>query len=360
MVILIIGKFSQDQFGFHISDSLKDMGHQTIEFDPTIKYKYSKTVFGRRVYQVKAVLINNLINTSWYRQFRVRRLKYILEKNKIDLTITTHDFLYPEEVTLIREKTKSHLVMWFPDSVSGFNKAFFLISDYDFLFFKDPYIVKTLTENYNKKNVYYLPECCNPKFHKSISLTEDDLNKYGCDITTYGNPHNVRTSFFSQLLNYQYDIKIWGHQPSIWLKDKKLKSLYTGECVFNESKAKSVLAAKINLNTLHPSEIIGLNARTFEIAGIGGFQMIHWRPGLADLFEDAKEIVSFNNFDELIEKINYYLKSPAERANIAEAGQKRAYTYHTYILRLQLLFDTINGNARGFSLPNNNFPNIYE
>lgn len=341
MVILIIGKFSQDQFGFHISDSLKDIGHQTIEFDPSVKYKYSKTVFERRVYQVKALLVNNLVNTSWYRQFRVRRLKYILEKNKIDLTITTHDFLYPEEVTLIKEKTKSPLVMWFPDAIGYSNKAFFMISDYDKLFFQDPYIVNSLSKQYNKKNVFYLPECCNPKYHRTIELIQDDLNKFGCDITTYGSPHNYRSYFFSQLLEYNYEIKIWGNHPSIWLKNKKLRSLYTGEYVFNESKAKSVLSAKINLNTLVPGGIVGLNARAFEIAGIGGFQMIHWRPGLADLFEDGKEIVSFNNFDELIEKINYYLNRPEERELIAKAGQIRAYKDHTYNKRLETLLKIV-------------------
>lgn len=341
MNILLIGKFKEGQFGYHIADTLKDMGHKVFNYDPTFPVKYHNNLIARRIYQFKNLLYNNLLTFSAFKKIKRKKLYEILESTKIDLTICTHDFLEPDEVDKIKQLSSAPIVMWFPDSVSGFNRGFFMIADYDFLFFKDPYIVKTLTENYNKKNVYYLPECCNPKFHKSISLTEDDLNKYGCDITTYGSPHNVRTSFFSQLLNYQYDIKIWGHQPSIWLKDKKLKSLYTGEYIFNESKAKSVLAAKININTLHPSEVIGLNARTFEIAGIGGFQMIHWRPGLADLFEDAKEIASFNNFDELIEKINYYLNRPEERELIAKAGQIRAYKDHTYEIRLTTLINIV-------------------
>ena len=348
MNILIIGKFTEGQFGFHISDTLRDMGHNTLKFEPTLKYKYSRTLIGRRVHQLNQLIYNNLINTQFFREKRDKRLSRLLEKFKVDLTILTHDFLYPDEVNFIKTKTKSPVVMWFPDSVAGFHKGLFLISNYDFLFFNDPYINKILRSNYNINNVYYLPECCNPKYHKSISLTNKDLDYYGCDISTYGSPHSVRSSFFVQLLKSHYKIKIWGHHPPTWLNDTIIKALYTGIYVFNESKIKAVLASNINLNTLHPSEIYGLNARAFEIAGIGGFQIIHWRAGLRELFEDGKELVSFNTFNELIEKIKYYFERPEERAAIAKAGQIRAYKDHTYKKRLELLFDTVFNNAKGY------------
>lgn len=348
MNILVIGKFSDDQFGFHISETLKDMGHNTINFDPLLKYKYSKTTFGRRIHQLNQLIYNNLIYTQFFREQRKKKLLRLIENSKIDLTISTHDFLYPDEVELIKIKTKAPIVMWFPDSVAGFNKGLFFISDYDYLFFKDPYIVEILRSNYNKNNVYYLPECCNPKFHKSFELTNEDLDHYGCDITTYGNPHNYRSSFFSQLNTLKLNIKIWGHQPPIWQQNNKIKLKYKGEYLVNEEKAKFVLAAKINLNTLVPAGIYGLNARAFGITGIGGFQMIHWRAGLKDLFVDGKEIVSFKDFNELIEKIKYYLDRPEERKKIAEAGQIRAYKDHTYELRLKLIIDTVFNNAKGF------------
>ena len=341
MNILVIGKFSQDQFGFHISDTLKDMGHLTIEFDPSKKYKYTHTTLGRRVHQLNHLIISSLTSTPYFRERRKGRLEKLIREKQIDLTIITHDFLYPDEAELIKEKTKSPLVLWFPDSVAGFQKGLFFISAYDFLFFKDPYIVKVLSEQYNLKNVFYLPECCNPKFHKPVELSQNDIEHYGCDITTFGNPHNIRSSIFKQLLELNYSIKIWGHQPPVWLSDNKIKSLYTGEYVFNESKAKSVLAAKINLNTLLPAEIYGLNARTFEIAGIGGFQMLHWRASLSNLFDEGKELVTFNNFLELREKIDFYIHNNGLRNEIAKAGQKRAYSDHTYKIRLACLIETV-------------------
>ena len=341
MNILVIGKFSPDQFALHILDTLKDMGHTTFEFDPTLKYKYTHTHIGRRIHQANQIISNTLAYMQYFRERRKKKLLKIIEAKKIELTIVTHDFLYPDETELIKEKTKSPLVLWFPDPVAGFQKGFFFISEYDFLFFKDPYIIKVLAEQYNLKNIFYLPECCNPKYHKFIELSQNDIEHYGCDITTFGNPHNIRSSFFGQLPELKYSIKIWGHQPPVWLSDNKIKSLYTGEYVFNESKAKSVLAAKINLNTLLPAEIYGLNARTFEIAGIGGFQMLHWRAGLSNLFDEGKELVTFNNFEELREKIDFYIHNNGLRDEIAKAGQKRAYSDHTYKIRLACLIETV-------------------
>ncbi len=341
MNVLIIGKFSEDQFGFHISDTLKDMGHTTINFVPLLEYKSSKTIFGRRVNQINHLVYNNLINTQFFREQRKKRLRRLIEYSKIDLTISTHDFLYPDEVDFIKNKTNSPVVMWFPDGIGHSNKAFFMISKYDYIFFQDPYAVNRLRDQYNKQNVFYLPECCNPKYHKKTNLTLDDISKYSCDISTYGNPHNYRSFFFRELMNNNYKIKIWGHQPSIWQNDTLTKSIYMGEYLINENKAKSVLAAKINLNTLVPAGIIGLNARAFEIAGIGGFQLIHWREGLKELFEDGKELVSFNNFSELLEKIEYYLPKDKLRKQIAIAGQKRAYKDHTYTNRLLKIFNKV-------------------
>lgn len=351
MNILVVGKFSAGQFGFHISDTLRDMGNATIEFDPTIKYKYSKTLIGRRAHQIKLVLMNNLLNTSLYREYRIKRLKNILDKTKIDLTISTHDFLFPDEVDLIKVNSKGPIVMWFPDGIGIAGKAMFMIANYDKIFFQDPYAVCILNNQYNKNNVLYLPECCNPKFHKKVELNENNLKKYSCDISTYGSPHNYRSFFFEQLTNLNLRIKIWGHTPPIWLKSDKFKSLYIGEYLVNDNKAMAVLSAKINLNTLVPFGIHGINVRAFEIAGIGGFQMIHWRRGLADLFTEDKEIVSFNNFNELITKIDYYLKNDVRRTQIAFAGQARAYKDHTYKHRLELLIKTVFENEKGFQIP---------
>ena len=99
MNILVIGKFSQDQFGFHIADTLRDMGNVVLEFEPTYSYKYYKSIYLRRIHQVKSLIAGSVQYISVFQAMRTRRLSRLLEKDKIDLTITTHDFLFPEEVS---------------------------------------------------------------------------------------------------------------------------------------------------------------------------------------------------------------------------------------------------------------------
>jgi spore maturation protein CgeB len=352
MNVIVVGKFTDAQFGFHIADTMEEMGHIVFKYDPSFPVNYYKSLLLRRLHQFNNIIYTNLLMTPSFRNYKRQKLYKELRKNKIDLIICTHDFLQPNEINKIRTISKSKIVMWFPDAVANFGKSSFMVADYDAVFFKDPYIVQVLREQYNKKNVFYLPECCNPKYHKSVELNSDDHKKYDCDISTYGSPHNVRSAFFSQLINQNYSIKIWGHQPPIWLKDKVIKTLYTGVYVFNESKAKAVLAARININTLHPSEVVGLNARAFEIAGIGGFQLIHWRQGLSQLFEEGKELVSFKNFEELKMLLNYFLNHEKERLDIAKQGQLRGYRDHTYMNRIQLLLKTTFENGNGFEMPN--------
>ncbi len=94
-----------------------------------------------------------------------------------------------------------------------------------------------------------------------------------------------------------------------------------------------------------------MNARCFEVAGAGAFQMMDWRPGLAHLFEDGRELITFRGIADLKQKIDHWLPRDAERRAIAAAGMRRAHAEHTYAIRLNLLLDTLAGSQRGFSVP---------
>src|SRR5262249_23700246 len=114
---------------------------------------------------------------------------------------------------------------------------------------------------------------------------------------------------------------------------------------------KAFRAAKIVLNNLNPSEIWGTNVWTFEICGARGFQIVDWRPGLEQLFDIDREVVTFRSLEELQHQIAHYLTSDVEREAIGNAGWEGAHRDHTYERRLQLLLATVSGQERGFPLP---------
>ncbi len=95
--------------------------------------------------------------------------------------------------------------------------------------------------------------------------------------------------------------------------------------------------AAINLNLVNGNAETGLNMRHFEITAAGGFMLCYRQPELKEHFEIGKECVEFDSEVDLLEKIQYYLSHPEERAAIALAGQKRTLSQHLYCHRLQRL-----------------------
>jgi spore maturation protein CgeB len=72
---------------------------------------------------------------------------------------------------------------------------------------------------------------------------------------------------------------------------------------------------------------------------MGGFQLVSWRPAIADLFIEGVEIETYKTFAELLDKINYYLSNDTERRKIIDNGYKRVHKDHTYTNRLIEIFD---------------------
>lgn len=344
--VLVIGRFTTESFALHIAETLVDMGYNVERFVPDRMPASKDGLFAHRINQVRRVLFGLAVNVPSIRAWHMKALWNMIQGKKIDYVISTHDFLQPNEVKKLKTLTNAKLCMWFPDTLVTFGKAYFMNSCYDGLFFKDPYIIKALFK-VPTSPIYYMPECFNPKKHRFDGTVIE--SKYKCDITTAGNAHSWRVAFYNHLS--QYNVKIWGPRAPIWMPKQAIENKFQSHLVYNEEKAKAFLGAKIVVNNLLYGEIWGLNVRTFEAAGIGAFQMVDWRAGLSQLFEDGKEIVSFNSLDDMHQKIDYYLQNPELRDEIAKAGKVRALREHTYELRLKLILETLDGNANGFALP---------
>ncbi|MBF0266848.1 MAG: glycosyltransferase family 1 protein, partial [Gammaproteobacteria bacterium] len=81
--------------------------------------------------------------------------------------------------------------------------------------------------------------------------------------------------------------------------------------------------------------------RHFEVAGTGSFQLTNANKELSQLFEENKEICFYNNNDDLVTKIQYYLDNEQEREAIAKQGYYKAIQEHTLDNRAEQLFTTL-------------------
>ena len=87
--------------------------------------------------------------------------------------------------------------------------------------------------------------------------------------------------------------------------------------------------------------------RLFEVALAGGFQLVDMSiPETTRYFEDGKEIIGFNNSQECIEKLRYFLAHPIERVALAKAAQSRAQSEHLYSNRINEIYDAIESLPR--------------
>lgn len=348
MNILVIGKFYTEGFALHISETLAGMGHAVRRFEPGFKSARMGGRIGHRLDQVRGVIHSATDNLPTVRAQRMKALWQVAEQGPLDVVIVCHDFLWPDEVTELKRRTGAQVAMWFPDAMVNFGRGFFMNAPYDGLFFKDPYI-KHVLGDVLQSPVHFLPECFNPAQHW---LPEEEVGqdpKYKCAITTAGNQHSWRVAFYKHLADY--DVKLWGNPAPLWMNAGAVAGMHQGRGVYNHEKVRAFRGASIVINNLHFGETWGLNVRSFEAAGAGAFQMVDWRPGLGQLFEDGKELITFRSMDDLKQKIDYWLPREAERRAIAEAGMLRAHAEHTYVLRLSLLLDTLAGTQHGYPTP---------
>jgi len=83
--------------------------------------------------------------------------------------------------------------------------------------------------------------------------------------------------------------------------------------------------------------------RLFESTGRGAFTIFPYITGIEDNFVIDKEIVTykFDDFNELDEKIRYYLENETEREQIRLAGHERTKKEHTYLHRWTAILERV-------------------
>ncbi len=95
--------------------------------------------------------------------------------------------------------------------------------------------------------------------------------------------------------------------------------------------------SKINLNISLRSIQTGIPLRVIDILGAGGFCLTNYQAELGEYFENGKSIVWFESYDDLFDKIAYYLEHEDEREAIAAAGHRiiaEEFTYEKLLGRI--------------------------
>ena len=93
--------------------------------------------------------------------------------------------------------------------------------------------------------------------------------------------------------------------------------------------------AKINLNITLRSIKSGIPLRAFDILGAGGFLLTNYQADFMDCYVPGEDFIYYESKDDVLSKIDYYLKHDDERTAIARNGFERTAANHTYKHRVE-------------------------
>lgn len=194
----------------------------------------------------------------------------------------------------------------------------------------------------------FLPNGVNEKLFNNRKLKRD------IDVSFIGSWHPYRHWLINQLRKAGITVEAYGNRwpNGIIDTDKMIE-------IFNRSKISLNISNSITwdarymlsyprglLNAVRSTKVGDqLKGRHFEIPACGAMQMSFYTNGLGLIFDIDKEIMVFNERDDLIQLLQYYLQADSEREKIAAAGYQRILREHTYADRFKSIFTRFGWHA---------------
>ena len=99
--------------------------------------------------------------------------------------------------------------------------------------------------------------------------------------------------------------------------------------------------SKINLNITLRSIQSGIPLRCMDIMGAGGFLLTNFQADLLDYFIPDEDFVYYEDQNDLIKKVDYYLEHDEKRKQIAENGHQKVARNHSYEKCLTDIFSIV-------------------
>jgi spore maturation protein CgeB len=322
----VIGPVAPDCFAENVIDALRHMGHVATPLGPGREICSSRLT--SRVANVAKGMLPRLDERSQ------RQLIRAAGEADCEIIVNVDPAVLPGTVRRLRQ-SGARVVFWFPGNVAQLGRQLMLLAPYDALFFKDPLLVERLRGNLGLP-VYYLPEACNPRCHRP--LVPAGTEPY---LAIVGSLHPSRVRLLERLIAKGIPLKLYGGAPPPWLGDSPVLHLQPRPAVLREEKARVFRAAAGVLNTLHPAEMTGVNARLFEATGSGGAVLTQFRPALPGLFTADREVLVFHDFDELVGLASRLLNEAGLTARLGDAAAQRSHRDHAYEVRLQALIEKV-------------------
>ena len=253
-------------------------------------------------------------------------------------------FVYPKTVKTLTRLSK--VFSWYPDYVlfpktaSSFFYKSIPFFDYHFSF---NYENSLEILKYGAKKSIFLPCAADPECHHPVSVSEEEKKQLGADIVFVGTyAKEKRSEYMEKLCEDGYDVKVYGNN---WEKYPKEGCLYKRGCIqFKEftceGMSKVFNSAKIVLAFVREHNKETLACRSYEIPACVAFMLHQRTEKIGEVLKEGREAEFFSSYEEMKNKIDFYLKHDDLRGEIARRGEEKIRIGgHLFVDRMKLILD---------------------
>ena len=234
-------------------------------------------------------------------------------------------------------------VNWYCNASYQFDLVSEIAPAYDFCLVPE----KFRLDDYRRAgaNPIYCQEAANPNVYRPLDVVPE------YDVTFVGQRYGNRPMYLRRLVEAGVDVRVWGPRwdEQAWSARSKADVELARRCagvlsddelvaMYSRSRISLGFSAVAQVPKDGSPPIKQVRLRDFEAPMSGAFYLVERFDELAEFFEPGKEIVFFEDKDDLSEKAAYYLRHEPERRRIRDAGLRRAREEHTWQKRFEAAF----------------------
>jgi len=244
--------------------------------------------------------------------------------------------------------------VWFVDDPYFTDDSAKVATHYDHVFTHELSCVP-FYKNIGCPDVRYLPLAVSTTLYRPLAVD----SRYCSDICFIGVGFPNRVRLFNRLVPYFSRKRVVIIGP-LWNRLQGYRSIAGRvhlQRVSEEESVKYYNGASVVIN-LHraPDDpkynrnsrnipALSINPRTYEIAACGAFQLTDVREDLPSFYTPGYDIATYESADDLLGRLEHYLRHEDERRRIALRGLSRTIREHTFPNRLRWLLDAVFGPA---------------
>jgi spore maturation protein CgeB len=283
----------------------------------------------------------------------------LVDVEQPDLILTVQGYVIPRQILVEIRKREVPLAVWFMDEPYDTSRSVEFGKYFTHVFLQEKASL-TYHRRWGNPNSFYLPHGCDPQGVQA----PDDLEDLRMDreVALVGSPFPRRQELIQALRKGGIEVEVVGNGwEKAEIEGTRQSDAPTGRNPSGSGAQRTMSLmetsryyrrTRINLNchrredevaaSAFPLTAVSPNCSVFYLAGSRAFQLVDdSRAELSDFFAPGREVITYRDAGDCMDKIRYYLEHEEKRRAVAQAAYERALREHTYAHRLASLLKTV-------------------